>query len=153
MARLEDIPEATRTNIVALDCPTPASRPFVTGPPLKDRSIALLSTAALCKRGDAPFLPGTAEMRELPAALPASEIVMSHVSINFDRQGWQRDINTIYPIDRLRALAAAGVIGGVADTHFTVMGSTDPKLMEEAADSIVARMQRDRIGAILACPV
>ena len=153
MARLEDIPEATRSNLVALDCPTPTSRPWVEGPPLKQRTIALLSTAALTRRGDAPFMPGTAEMREIPASLPASEILMSHVSVNYDRQGWQRDINTIYPIDRLRELAQESVIGGVADTHFTVMGSTDPKLMEEAADSIVARMQRDRIGAILACPV
>lgn len=153
MARLDDIPEATRTNVVALDCPTPTTHPFVTVEPLKSTSIALLSTAALCKRGDVPFMPGTAEVRELEASLPASEILMSHVSINYDRQGWQRDINTIYPIDRLREFAAEGVIGGVSDTHFTVMGSTDPKLMEEAADSIVARMKRDRIGAILACPV
>jgi D-proline reductase (dithiol) PrdB len=153
VARIDDIPEATRTNIVALDCPTPTTHPFVQGPPLHERTVAILSTAALTKRGDPPFMPGTAEVRELSASLPSSEILMSHVSVNYDRQGWQRDINTIYPIDRLRELTAEGVIRGVADTHFTVMGSTDPKLMEEAADSIVARMKRDRIGSILACPV
>lgn len=153
MARLEDIPKATRDNVVALDCPAPSAHPWVEGPPLSERRIALLTTAALVKRGDPPFMPGSAEFRELPSALPASEILMSHVSINFDRQGWQRDINTIYPVDRLRELAGEGVIGGVADSHFSVMGSTDPREMEETADSIVARMKRDRIGAILACPV
>ena len=56
--------------------------------------------------------------------MPAGDILTSHVSINFDRAGFQRDLNVIYPIDRLRELAAEGVIGGVAETHFTVMGST-----------------------------
>ncbi len=153
MARLEDIPEATRTNVVALDCPVPTTRPWVTPPPLEDTRVALLTTAALVKRGDVPFLPGSTGFRELPAALSAADILMSHVSVNYDRQGWQRDINTIYPIDRLRELAAEGVIGSVADTHFSVMGSTDPREMAESADSIVARAKRDRIGAILACPV
>ena len=32
------------------------------------------------------------------------------------------DLNVIYPIDRLHDLAAQGVIGSVADTHF-VMGA------------------------------
>lgn len=153
MARLEDVPEATRANLVALDCPAPASHPFVAGPPLAERSIAILTSAAMIKRGDAPFMPGSPEVRELPGELPAAGILMSHVSINYDRQGWQRDINTIYPIDRLRELADEGFIRGVAPTHFSVMGATDPKLMEEAADSIVARVKRDRIGSILACPV
>lgn len=153
MARLEDIPEATRTNMVALDCPVPTTLPWVTAKPLAESRIAILSSAALIKRGDAPFMPGTAELRELPASVPSGDILISHVSINFDRQGFQRDINTIYPIDRLRELAAEGIIGGVSDTHFTVMGSTDPKLMEEAADSIVARTRRDRIDAILMSPV
>jgi hypothetical protein len=43
---------------------------------------------------------------------------------------WQRDIKVIYPIDRLREFAAFGEIGGVADTHYTVMGSTDPAAMD-----------------------
>ena len=52
---------------------------------------------------------------------------MSHVSINFDRAGFQRDLNVVYPVDRLRELVAEGVIGGMAETNFTVMGSTDPR--------------------------
>lgn len=98
-------------------------------------------------------MPGSAEFRELPSWLKPDDILMSHVSINFDRTGWQRDINVVFPIDRLRELAAEGVIGSVADAHFSVMGSTDPELMEEAADSISARMMRDRIDAVLLSPV
>jgi D-proline reductase (dithiol) PrdB len=64
---------------------------------------------------------------------------MSHVSINHDRNGYRRDLNVIYPIDRLRELAEEGVIGSVADTHFSVMGSTDPAAMVASADGIAAR--------------
>jgi D-proline reductase (dithiol) PrdB len=113
----------------------------------------MVSSAALHRRGEPAFSAGSPEFRTLPAALPPSELLMSHISINFDRTGFVRDINVAYPIDRLHELADEGVIGGVADTHFSVMGSTDPKLMEETADSLAARMRRDAIDAVLLCPV
>jgi hypothetical protein len=62
---------------------------------------------------------------------PPGDLLISHVSINFDRAGWQRDINVVYSIDRL----ASGEIGGVADTHYTVMGSTDPAATDEAVNN------------------
>ena len=78
---------------------------------------------------------------------------MSHVSINFDRTGFQRDLNVVYPIDRLRELAAEGVIGGMAETHFTVMGSTDPNAMTTAADQITGQLRQERIDSVLLSPV
>ena len=153
MARIEDIAQATREAVLALECTSSPNRPFVAGPPLSERRVSIVSSAALFQRGEAPFMPGSAEYRELPAQLAASDILMSHVSINYDRTGWQRDINTVYPVDRLRELAAEGVIGSAAASHFSVMGSTDPKVMAETADSISARMKKDRIDAVLFSPV
>lgn len=153
MARIDDIPLPTRDGVIALECPIVDARPFVAGPPLSQRRVALVSSAALFPRGGAPFMPGSAEFRELPASLPADQILLSHVSINFDRTGWQRDINVVYPIDRLRQLAAAGAIGAIAATHYSVLGSTDPKLMAETADSVAARMKREGVDAVMLCPV
>ncbi len=113
----------------------------------------MVSSAALIRRGEAPFLPGTAEFRALPATLPAGDILMSHVSINYDRAGWQYDINTIYPIDRLRELAADGTIGAAADTHYSVMGSTDPATMKRTADAMAAAMLAEGVNAVLLSPV
>jgi D-proline reductase (dithiol) PrdB len=53
----------------------------------------------------------------------------------------------------LRELAAEGVIGGVAETHYTVMGSTDPAGMTEAADQIAGQLRQERIDAVLLSPV
>jgi D-proline reductase (dithiol) PrdB len=153
MARLEDIPQPTRDAVVTAPCPAFNTQPFVAGPPLARRRLAIVSSAALLRRGDKPFHFGSAECRFLPATLPAGEILMSHVSINFDRAGFQRDLNVVYPIDRLRELATEGVIGGVAETHFTVMGSTDPAGMTTAADQIAGQLRQERIDSVLLSPV
>lgn len=153
MARIEDIAEGTRQAVLGLQIASFENQPFVGGPPLARRRVAVISSAALHPRGSAPFLPGTAEMRLLAADLPAGDIVMSHVSINYDRTGWQRDINTIYPLERLRELATAGVIGSVADTHYAVMGSTDPATMQATAAQIVGQLQQERSDAVLLSPV
>jgi D-proline reductase (dithiol) PrdB len=153
MARIEDIPQPTRDAVLNVPCPVFDSTPFVAGPPLAQRRIAILSSAALIQRGDKPFPFGSGECRFVSADISAGDLLISHVSINFDRAGWQRDINVVYPIDRLRDLAALGEIGGVADTHYTVMGSTDPAAMEEAVDQIEGQLRQERIDSILLSPV
>ena len=153
MARIDDIPEPTRSAILALDVPAATSAPFVDGPPLTARRIAIVTSAALHRRGELPFPPGSAELRVLPASLPTRDMVMTHVSINFDRSGWSRDANLAYPIDRLRELAEQGVIGSVADAHYSVMGSTDPRTMVATADAMAHGMRAEGVDAVLLCPV
>ena len=94
-------------------------------------------------------MPSAASCRLLPAA----DILISHVSINFDRTGFQRDLNVVYPIDRLRELVAEGVIGGVAETHFTVMGSTDPGRHDggRGSDRWAVAAGTDRCGSAKPC--
>lgn len=153
MARLEDIPEPTRTAVANLPCPEFATTPFVSGPRLAERRVAIVSSAALIRRGDKPFPFGSGEHRAVPGEWDNKDILISHVSINFDRAGFQRDLNVVYPIDRLRELAAEGVIGSVADTHYSVMGSTDPAAMVEAADGIAAALLADHCNAVVLAPV
>jgi D-proline reductase (dithiol) PrdB len=153
MARISDIPQASRDNILALACPELPGSPWVAPKPLRDCRIAILTSAALHRRTEPPFAPGTAEFRELPASLASADMLMSHVSINFDRSGFRRDINIAYPIDRLRELAAAGTIGAVADIHYSVMGSTDPLTMTATADAIADRLKQEKVDAVLLSPV
>ncbi|MSP01751.1 MAG: selenoprotein B glycine/betaine/sarcosine/D-proline reductase [Acetobacteraceae bacterium] len=153
MARLEDIPEPTRSAVRDLPCPEFDTTPFVTGLALSERRVAIVSSAALIHRGDKPFPVGSGEYRAVPGTWNNADILMSHVSINFDRAGFQRDINVVYPIDRLRDLAADGTIGSVAGTHHTVMGSTDPAVMVQSADGIAAALHADRVNAVVLAPV
>lgn len=153
MARLEDLTPAMAQRLRELECPVYPGAPFVTGGKLSDRRVAIVSSAGIHRRGEPPMMPGAKEFRELPASLPASDIVMTHVSVNYDRTGFQRDINTVYPIDRLRELAVDGVIGSVADTHFAVMGANDPRQWDALADQLVDRLRQDRVDAVLLSPV
>ena len=153
MARLEDIPEPTRTGVEAIPCPAFDTTPFVAGPPLSQRRVAIVSSAALIHRGDKPFPFGSGEYRAVPSGWDGKDILISHVSINFDRAGFQRDLNVVFPIDRLRDLAADGTIGSVADTHYTVMGSTDPAAMVASADAIAAALHADNVNAVVLAPV
>ena len=153
MARLEDIPEPTRTAVATIPCPAFETTPFVSGPALSARRVAIVSSAALVRRGDKPFPFGSGEYRAVPSSWDNADILVSHVSINFDRAGFQRDINVVHPIDRLRDLAAEGAIGSVADTHYTVMGSTDPAEMVTSADGIAAALHADHVNAVVLAPV
>src|SRR6476661_5043462 len=104
---------AERDALLALPCPTFASDPWQAGPPLARRRVAIVSTAGLHLRGDRPFelrggsagdFPG--DYRVIPSDADAGDLLMSHVSVNFDRSGFQQDWNVVFPLDRLRELAA-----------------------------------------------
>jgi D-proline reductase (dithiol) PrdB len=153
MARLADLPAATQKVLQDLECPAFSRQPFLAGPPLAQRRIALVTTAGLVRRGEKPFLAGDSDYRALPAAVSADELLMTHVSVNFDRTGFQRDRNVVFPLDRLRELAAAGTIGSVASTHYSFMGATDPKTMEIEARALARRLQGDRVTGAVLSPV
>ena len=61
------------------------------------------------------------------------------------------DINGVFPLDRLRELAAEGVIGGVADKHLGFMGYTQQlrDLYERAAPEMAKVIERSRADAVL----
>jgi D-proline reductase (dithiol) PrdB len=130
--------------------------PWADGPPLRERRVALISTAGLHRRGDRPFNggAGATEYRVIPADTTAGELVMSHISVNFDRSGFRQDLNVVLPLDRLKELAADGTIGSVADFHYSFMGAPWPSTkFEPKARELAALLKRDRVDAAVLIPV
>ncbi|HUK61209.1 MAG TPA: glycine/sarcosine/betaine reductase selenoprotein B family protein [Stellaceae bacterium] len=150
---MTDLPPATQTGMANLECPSFETTPFVSGPALARRRVAIVTSAGLVRRGERPFVSGNTDYRVLPADTPPDQIVMSHVSVNFDRTGFERDINVVFPIERLRAMAAAGTIGSVAATHYSFMGASDPRGMEMQVREVAGRLKSDRVDAVLLTPV
>ncbi len=101
VTKLDRLPDDEQKHILALPCPSFDRAPGVTGQPLTKRRVALITTAGLHRRGDAPFGVGAADYRVVPSGIPANELVMSHISTNFDRSGFQQDWNVVFPLDRL----------------------------------------------------
>ena len=153
MTRLTDLPPAQAKRLAELECPDFATRPRVTGPALSRRRVAIVSSAGLVVRGENPFRGRDPDYRVIPADTRPEELLISHISINFDRTGFQEDWNVIFPLDRLRELAAEGRIGSVAATHYSFMGATDPREMEGAARAVAARLKQDNVDAVLLPPV
>ena len=153
MAHLEDIPAAEREVILGLRVPTFASTPAIDGPALSERRVAIVSTAGLHRRGDRPFDLSARDYRVIPGDTAADDFAMSHISPNFDRTGFQADVNVAFPLDRLRDLAASGEIGSVADLHYSFMGATDPTLLEPASRELARHLLADRVDAVLLVPI
>lgn len=153
MARLELYSKDERDHILSLPCPRFESTAFVAGPPLSERKVALISTAGLHLHGDRPFGPGASDYRLIPKDAPTADLVMSHISTNFDRSGFQLDVNLVFPLDRLHELAQEGFIGSLADYHYSFMGATDPGAMKETALTLAGIMKREGVTAVLLIPV
>lgn len=153
MVRLDKFFEEERSHLLGLPCPSFETTPFATGPSLAKRRIALISTAGLHRRKDRPFTLGEADYRLISADTPSNDLVMSHISTNFDRTGFQMDLNLVFPLDRLSELAKQGFINSLADYHYSFMGATDPLQMEKAARSLAGIMKKDGVNGVLLVPV
>lgn len=153
MARIEDLPPEYAAHLEHLPCADMGETACVAGPALSQRRVAIISTAGLGRKSEGGFNPGDADYRVIPADLPAADLTMSHISVNYDRTGFQEDINIAFPIDRLRELAAAGEIGSVADYHYSFMGATDPAEMKPAVESLIGPLKADGVDAVVLIPV
>ncbi len=153
MTRLADLPPAQAKRLAELECPDFRTRPWVGGPKLSRRRVAVVSSAGLVRRGEDPFRGRDADYRVIPSDTRPRDLLVSHISINFDRTGFQEDWNVVFPLDRLRDLQREGAIGSVADTHYSFMGATDPVQMKAHASEVAGRLKRDGVDAAILPPV
>ena len=153
MVRLTDLAPAQAKRYSELECPSFDTTPWVTGPALAERRVAIVASAGLVVRGEKPFRGGDGDFRVIPANTPSDRLLFSHISINLDRTGFQEDWNVVFPLDRLNELAANRTIGSVAANHYSFMGATDPKLMAPHAQQVAGRLKQDRVDAVLLTPV
>ena len=118
-------------NWIKLENPRPI--PWTPLPrPLSECTVALISTAGLALKTDAPFDQegerrnpwwGDPSYRVLPRTATEAD-VESHHHLHIDPSFARRDLNCLFPILRLNELAEAGVIGRAASRHYSFMGYT-----------------------------
>jgi len=153
MVHLREMPEHLRDRLVNQELPTYETTPWVEAKPLAESKIAIISTAGLHRREDSPFVPGAGDYRIIPDDADTDNLMMSHLSTNFDRTGFFQDVNTAFPIDRLHELAAEGFIGSVASRHYSFMGATPPAMMEPVARDLAGLLKQDGVDAVVLVPV
>ena len=125
---------------------------------LSQMRVALLSTAGLfAKKDQPPFdaenIEGDWHHRELSTELEPAQLEIAHT--HFNHQSAQEDLDSVYPIHRLRELAAGGVIGELAETAYSISGYClqADKLVRQTIPAIVQGMQDEGVQAALFIPV
>ncbi len=118
--------------------------------PLGEMTIALATAAGIHMKTDKRFnLAGDFTFREIPGDASVDEMMVSHGG--YDNGDVNKDINCMFPIDRLRELAAAGFIKSAAPKHFGFMGGggDQEKFSKETGPEIARRLNEEGVDAVL----
>ena len=152
MVRLADLDSELGAFLRGWEAPEVPGSPWTAPVPSSERRVALISSAGLKLPSDRPFAYDAADYRVIPADR-AGAVVMDHVSTSHDRTGFQQDVNTVFPLDRLSELARAGEIGSVAEFHYSFMGATDPRPMEGPVRRLAGVMKQEGVNTVVLAPV
>lgn len=124
--------------------------------PLKDLTVALVTTAGVHRTSDDPFnLEGDERFYVLPGDVAVSDLMVTHS--HYDHSDADRDINCVFPIERLRELAAEGFIKAVSNKHIGMMGFTKKLgfVYEQTVPAIGREIERSQADAVVVtggCP-
>ncbi len=114
--------------------------------PLAQSRLTFVSTSGVQPKGTLPFdvvhPVGDYSFRRVPSTAEPADLEIHQ--LKYPTAGANRDLNVIFPIERLRELAGEGVIGGLTPHLFSFIGyNMDPErlertLAEEIAEAVVA---------------
>lgn len=133
------------------------------GRPLAECRLALVTTAGINVRGVGPPFDyererqqpmwGDPTYRALPRDVRQDQVQTGHLHIN--NEDIDRDVNVAFPIARARELAADGVVGSLAATHYSFMGyqPDTTEWRERYAPEVASRMRAEAVDAVLLTPV
>jgi D-proline reductase (dithiol) PrdB len=130
--------------------------PFTKG--LASSKVAIVTTAGVHLRGQKPFdmidKCGDPTYRELPSAAPRAEYTITHDY--YDHTDADRDLNIVFPIDRLSEMRDSGVIGSLAEVNYGFMGHIDAHhidtLIKKTAPEVASRLKTLGVDAVLLVP-
>ena len=130
--------------------------------PLRECTVALVSTAGIARRDDRPFDQegerrdpwwGDPTFRRIPLGTTESDIRVYHLHI--DPRFGEADLDVLLPMRRLTELAREGKVGRPAPTHYSFMGYLldTTELIEKTAPAIAASLHEEHVDAVVLVPV
>ena len=126
--------------------------------PLRDATVALITTGGVHLRSEPPFdmsdRDGDPICREVPSNAEPAQLVITHDYYN--HKDADNDVNLVLPIERLRELVAHGALAGVHDVCFSFMGHIDgphvKTLTENTAPRVADKIVEANIDYTLLVP-
>jgi len=117
---------------------------------LSEATVALVSTAGVHRKDQPAFHPdGDPTYRIIPGDTDTRELMATHG--HYDTTDANTDINCVFPLDRLRELAAEGTVGGVGNKHIGAMGFSMKlkQMYEEVAPAIAKEVERSSADLVV----
>ena len=140
----------------------PGAIPFTALPkPLRECTVALLSTAGIARNDDRPFDQdgerrnpwwGDPSFRLIPLATSEKDVRLHHLHI--DPRFGEADLDVVLPMRRLSELATEGLIGRPARLHYSTMGYIldATELIERTVPAIARSLADERVDALALAP-
>jgi len=122
-----------------------------------EQALALVTSGGLYLKDSQPAfdtesIHGDPSFREIPKTVRPDELGIAHA--HYDHALAEQDINTIFPLERFVELENDGVIGRLADTHFSFSYVNDVvTLLTETAPALIRRLKADKIDVLFLVPV
>lgn len=126
--------------------------------PLAKSTVAIVTTAGVHRKDQQAFNMrdkiGDPSFREIDGNTTARDLMITHDY--YDHTDAERDLNIVFPIERLREFASEGIISKVAETHYSfmghIMGPHIYTLMEVNAPEVAARLKKQKVDYVLLTP-
>ena len=126
--------------------------------PISTSKIALVTTAGVHHRYQKPFdmhePSGDPSFRRIDTKTIEEDFRITHDY--YDHRDADKDLNIVFPVTRLKEMATAGIIGSVAERHYSFMGhitgSHIEELIEKSAPETAASFLHNHVDAVLLTP-
>ena len=126
--------------------------------PLAECTVAMVTTAGVHHRDQKAFdmidKDGDPSYRVLDLTRPFESLMITHDY--YDHRDADKDINIVFPVERLREFQREGVIGRLANAHYGFMGHiTGPHIMTlitRTAPEVARLLKRDGVDVALLTP-
>ncbi len=115
--------------------------------PLAQARLTFISTAGVQAKGTLPFdvvhPVGDYTFRVVPSDSGPEDLEIHQ--LKYPTDGAHRDLNVIFPIERLQELRDERVVGGLTDSFFSFIGyNMDPGLLERTLVEELAQAVQDQ---------
>jgi D-proline reductase (dithiol) PrdB len=126
--------------------------------PLSECRVSLVTTAGVHHKDQKPFdmqdTEGDSTFRVIDASRPVRDLMITHDY--YDHSDADRDINIVFPIERLKEFEKERVIGQTATMHYAFMGHITGRhvetLLYKSAPEVAMRLKADGVHAVVLVP-
>jgi D-proline reductase (dithiol) PrdB len=125
---------------------------------LEQAKIAIVTAAGVHHKDQEPFdmfdCDGDPSFRVIDGTRPLSDMMITHDY--YDHSDADKDINIVFPLERLKEFERERLVGRVADIHYGFMGHITgrhiPALINKTAPQVAKRLKKDRVDIVLLLP-